>query len=390
MSSSRLIRLFAFAGLTLAGCAQFEGLRPDGSTLSDPVCIAVHPTGDYVYVVNSNFSADFDVAQGGYVSVIDAATLQLVPQEPWLFHSYGARMDVGGGTDPFAPTTLAVAVRGGSDAQFLTLEDGGARVTCPAGPERDACSVPIGRDPYAVTALPRAEGTPETTDTWLVGALEGTATLVSIENGDVGAATTAELFVQSGANILRWLDSTGEVLLGARFGTRVYTLSWFLTPEGEAGGVIPRRSLALPTPSSRSELRDVAFSSDRTRAWVTGQAPSSLHVLDITPDSRGFARNTMVARYDLDGAPADVVAVPEQGRDVLYIALADDEALAVVDGASGEFIERIPLSGLAFGLAADTQQYRRLYVTLFDEDAVAVIDIDPASPSFRSVIGVVR
>jgi hypothetical protein len=34
----------------------------------------------------------------------------------------------------------------------------------------------------------------------------------------------------------------------------------------------------------------------------------------------------------------------------------------------------------------DVQRHKRLYATLFDRDSVAVVDLDPTSPSFHQVI----
>jgi DNA-binding beta-propeller fold protein YncE len=383
-------QVLAFGALVgLGACAQFEGLLPTGQDINDPVGIAVHPSGRYVYVVNSNFNVEFDVAAGGHLTVIDADTLVATTDEPWHFGSYGARVSLGG-DDPANPDSLAVAVRGTGDVQVLRVTEDGRRVTCPGGEIPDDCSVAIGRDPYAVVPVPRQEGTPSSVDSWMVASLDGQVTLVSIANDDPRTSTAAGRGIQSGANVLAALPSTGEILMASRFGTRIYTLTWFHTVEGEAGGVLPGRSLNLPTPGDRVEMRDVAFSSDGERAWLTGQSPSALYTIDIRPDGRGLARNTLLSRVDLDGAPADLIAVNEQGRDILYVALADDEAIAVIDGATGVTLDRIELTGLAFGLAWDGVRHQRLYVTLFDSDSVGVIDLNPTSPFFRTVVAVIQ
>ncbi|MBU6159937.1 MAG: hypothetical protein KGO50_02340 [Myxococcales bacterium] len=373
----------------LGACAQFEGLLPTGQDINDPVGIAVHPSGRYVYVVNSNFNVEFDVAEGGHLTVIDADTLTATTDEPWHFGSYGARVSLSG-DDPNMPDSLAVAVRGTGDVQILRVTEDGRRVTCPGGEIPEDCSVSIGRDPYAVIPVPRQSGIDNTIDSWMVASLDGQVTLVSVANDDPRTSTTAGRAIQTGANVLAVVPSTGEVLMASRFGTRIYTLAWFHTLEGEAGGVVPARSLSLPTPGDRVEMRDVAFSSDGERAWLTGQNPAALYTLDVRPDGQGLARNTLLSRVDLDGAPADLVAIHEQGRDILYVALADDEAIAVIDGTTGVLLDRIELTGLAFGLAWDGVRHQRLYVTLFDTDSIGVIDLNPTSPFFRTVVAVVQ
>lgn len=372
-----------------SACAQFEGLLPTGEDINDPVGIAVHPSGRFIYIVNSNFNVEFDVAEGGHLTVIDADTLTPTSDEPWHFGSYGARVALGG-DDPANPDSLAIAVRGTGDVQILSVTEDGRRVTCPGGEIPEDCSVDIGRDPYTVIPVPRQEGTPDIIDSWMVGSLDGQVTLVSVANNDPRTSTSANRSIQLGANVLATVPSTGEILMASRFGTRIYTLTWFHTVEGEAGGVIARRSLNLPTPADRVEMRDVAFSTDGERAWMTGQSPAALYTIDVRPDGRGFARNTLLSRIDLDGAPADLIAVNELGRDVLYVALADEEAIAVIDGATGVVLDRIELTGLAFGLAFDPVRHQRLYVTLFDTDSVGVIDLNPTSPFFRTVVAVIQ
>jgi hypothetical protein len=382
--------MLAFSVLAGPGaCAQFEGLLPTGQDINEPVGIAVHPSGRYVYVVNSNFNVEFDVAEGGHLTVIDADTLTATTDEPWHFGSYGALVSLGG-DDPAMPDSLAIAVRGTGDIQILRVTEDGRRVTCPEGEIPEDCSVAIGRDPYAVIPVPRQQGIDSTIDSWMVASLDGQVTLVSTANDDPRTSTAAGSVVQTGANVLAVMPATGEILMASRFGTRVYTLAWYHTVQGEAGGVVLGRSLSLPTPGDRVEMRDVAFSSDGERAWLTGQSPAALYTLDVRPDSRGLARNVLLGRIDLDGAPAELVAVNEQGRDVLYVALADDEAIVVLDAATGVLLDRIELTGLAFGLAWDGIRHQRLYVTLFDTDSIGVIDLNPTSPFFRTVVAVIQ
>jgi len=385
----RTYTLALAAALWTGACAEYIGPTPAPGELVQPIGITVHPSGRYVYVVNSNFNARYEVSAGGNIVVIDADTLEPTTDEPYRFGSYGARVILWG-PDPLAPTTLGVAVRGDSGISLLQLTPDGGRVFCASTGVEDACSFQLGRDIYDLTPLPRPSLVPENFEYWMAAGLDGRVYLLSIPDGNLQRAAVLVRGALSGNNVLRVFEPTSEVFIAGRFSNRIAALSYFGQTDGEPGGIIINSQSQYPTTLGRAEIRDLRFSSDGTRAWVSAGSPSSLMTLDVRQRDEGLATNQILRRVDLDGGPAEMVVVTEDGRDTLYIALADDEAIAVVDGETSELLDLIPLDALAFGLAVDTVRHQRLYVTLFDEDAVAVIDINPASPSFRSVIAEVR
>jgi DNA-binding beta-propeller fold protein YncE len=354
------------------------------------VGIAVHPTGRYVYVVNSNFSATYDVLRGGSIGIYDADTLEPLLDAPYRFGSYGGRVVLSaseGSAD--TPDQIGVAVRGDSGIVILNLSEDGSQVSC-SSTAADGCALELGRDIYDLTPIPRPSIVPENFEFWMASGLDGRVYLISIPDRDIHRAEALVRGVAVGSNVLRVYPPTGEVFLGARFSPRISALSYFALTDGTPGGIVIDSQTAYPSSLSRAEARDLQFSTDLTRAWVTTQSPSALMTLDVRPASEGVSTNQVLRRVDLDGNPAEMVVVNEGGRDMLYIALAADEAVAVVDGETGERVDTIPLGALAFGMAHDGVRHQRLYVTLFDENAVAVIDLDPNSPAYRSVIAEIR
>lgn len=373
-----------------SGCAEYVGPVPEAGELVEPVGITVHPSGRYVYVVNSNFSARYDVLRGGSIGIYDADTLEPVLNEPYRFGSYGGRVVLAsseGSAD--TPDQIGVAVRGDSGIVLLNLSEDGSTASCPSALE-DGCALELGRDIYDLTPVPRPSLVPENFEYWMASGLDGRVYLISVPDRDLLRAETLVRGVAVGTNVLRVYPPTGEVFVGARFSPRISALSYFGLTDGTPGGIVIDSQTAYPSSLSRAEARDLQFSTDLTRAWVTTQSPSALLTIDVRPAAEGLSVNQVLRRVDLDGNPAEMVVVNEGGRDMLYIALATDEAVAVVDGETGELVDTIALGALAFGMAHDGVRHQRLYVTLFDEDAVAVIDLDPSSPAYRSVIAEIR
>jgi hypothetical protein len=385
LPETALSGLLLVAALWTGGCAEYAGARPPAGTIDSPVGVAVHPSGRWVYVVNSNFRAQWDNPVGGSVSVVDADTLAVRLDEPMRFGSFGARIALGG-DDAANPDQVMVAVRGERAVRLFGLAEEGARLTCPGDPLKGACRIDLSRDPFDVLPLGPVEGAPVATSLWMVAGLAGDVDLVSAPLGQAARASVATRRVLQGMNILRRHPGSGEVIGGARFAARLVALRWFLQPNAEAGGLLVGRQSVLPTTFERAELRDLAISPDGRWGWATGQAPSAVYRFDMSPDADGNARMILLDRFDLDGNPAEVVVVQENGRPTLYIAMADDRSLVVLDGETGGWLDRIPLDGLAFGLALDAVRHQRLYCAIFDRDALAVVDVDPASPTFRTII----
>jgi DNA-binding beta-propeller fold protein YncE len=369
----------------VAGCDPYVGPVAATGELHTPVGLAVHPSGDWVYVLSSNFEGNFRVNDGGSVDIIDAEQLTLVEGATVRVPSYGARLAFGG--DATAPDRLYAATRSSDAVIALSVSADGSALTCNGALLSDGCSIgPFPGDPYDVVEVAHEAGV-DGVRTIAVASLAGSVSMADVRGNAFDAASIRSRGVVGGSNNVVLLPGFDELLAAGRFSNTLVNLTWYRGASGDVAAIVPLRTMSIASPSPSSEVRDIALSSDQTLAWVTAARPGAVQLFDVSRDSAGNIRGRFLARFDLDGAPADVVLVEDGEQPVLYVSQPDLNSIAVIDALSGTYVDSIYVGGLPFALAADVNVRKRLYVTLFDANAVAVIDIDPSSSSFRRVIG---
>jgi DNA-binding beta-propeller fold protein YncE len=379
----RRLALFALLSSALAACEAYVGPVPAPGELRFPVGVTVHPSGRWVYVLGSNFDGTYRIEDGGTVEVIDADTLSIVPDAGVSVASFGARLALGGDAD--APDMLYAATRGDDSVVVLDVAEGGGVLRCRGERDTRACRVrDLPGDPYDVVEIEREP----TLDrrTLAVASLSGELSVVDLFGPGAADAIVASRPLIAGTNHVLPLPGADELLVSGRFSNTLAAVSWYRDAADRIAAVVPLRTFSIVSPSPSSEVRDVLLSEDGATAWVVSSRPGGVQRFDVRRDDDGLVRGRYLDRFDLDGSPADAVLARENGRDVLYIVLAGRDALAVLDAETGAVLDRIAVGALPFGLAADTGERKRLYLTLFEEHAVAVVDIDPASRTFRSVV----
>jgi DNA-binding beta-propeller fold protein YncE len=79
------------------------------------------------------------------------------------------------------------------------------------------------------------------------------------------------------------------------------------------------------------------------------------------------------------------VLVHEAEGDRAYVLEFGADAIAVVDPEDGLVVDRFHVGDGPSAAVYDPDQHR-LYVSLFKEGSVAVVDLDPASPRYRTTV----
>jgi DNA-binding beta-propeller fold protein YncE len=154
-------------------------------------------------------------------------------------------------------------------------------------------------------------------------------------------------------------------------------------------------TVAVPEPPVVSDrARDLALSKDGTRLYATYRGPDSLLIVDITDDASGNPRGRVLQRVSLADDPGDIeVVTADNGDELLYVSCFRGDRIEVVDARSGTPVGSIRTgqgpSGMAFVDRPDLG-IRRLYVALFNENALGVIELDPSSPYYHTEIGEIR
>lgn len=436
--SSRFALRLAFTMAFLCGtvaCEVYDGDLPPADELHTPIGLAVHPTGKYLYVLNSNFQSLYRPDIGGTVSVVDLEELSILEDKTLCVPSFGAKLAFS--ASHYAedePRFLFAATKTNRGGVVLQLNEEGDTLSCNYegqaigntcvdnltdldGVTRKQRYLPcevrnIMDDPSDVTSIAPIEGvTPMDQDAFVViGQRHGVARAVNLVDGEIRGHhvdgrqrgdihySPRDTFVASGADVVATHPLTGENYVGARFDNRIYAIRWLREAVGNAENN-PRQGFAnriarigglrISSAYSNLEVRGLQFTNDGNRLFATSQAPSSLIEIDTSLDDEGEARNHPMRRIPLPGRPGSLALLEVDGKTYAYIALFSSREVVVVDIDAGVLVGKVDVGDTPYTVVADPVR-PRIYVALFEENAVAVIDADPSRPTWNRQIATIR
>lgn len=426
LPSSRTLRLgLSSAAVALAllpaSCDNAEVGDPHPPDQLDfPVSVTADPSGRLVWVVSGNFDLAW---RGAAVLAIDVLENRFVPElafevgdfpGPISFLERDGRAVAGyiasrdddrlytvklGGDDPARPTLSCADGKAGKT--ILLCPESGALEKTTVEVDGDELDLTVGADPFSTLVRPaRRGGEP---DLLFVGGMDDglLATLTLAEDGtprlvgDVGLAV--------GIFGLADNPATGRLYVSSKLSAAFSVLD--IAPRESADDptlldpINPYLSLVasvtVPEPTLvRDRARALAISKDGTRLYATYRAPDSLVVLDIADDQFGGPRMRVLKKVSLADDPGDIEIVETaDGDELLYISCFRGERVEVVDGRSGDIIDSIKVGEGPSDMAVIDRPelgVKRLYVTLFNDNAVGVIELDPSSPAYHTEIGEIR
>lgn len=406
-ASTRLLQLVC---LLAAGCAGSpRGESPDLDRFHWPVHVAASQDGHTVFVVSSNFDAAY---RGGTVIPVDVTKVSgkttPVPLADCAVPGGGAVIGSFGGVLKLlrlASTTVGyVAIREGDLLQWFTVEDGpdGQRVSCSAD-GRQWCDSehetrlewkePGGRtltvqDPYAVE-VGMGLGSPLV----YVGGIKNGG-LMALTVGDDGRPTVAAgVVLQSGIHSIvegPAVEGRRIVYASNRFRNAIHVVT---VQQAGALTLDVHDPVVISQVSSTGDYwRGMAISPDGRRLYAALRSPPSLAVFDIAPATGSLSLRGLVP---LSGGPAEVAVVPGStaGDDTVYVTDFTQDSLYTVDVLTLSVRGRIVVGDGPYGIAvteADQGVGRRAFVALFEEAALSVVDLDPASKTYHTEIAKIK
>jgi len=135
-----------------------------------------------------------------------------------------------------------------------------------------------------------------------------------------------------------------------------------------------------------SDTRGMAFSADGSRLYLVNRMPPTLQVFDTSIGPTGVPRNTPIGVTDIC-RQASTVAISGSGdTERAYVTCFQDGQIFAIDPRGRVSVEDIILVGRGPYSVAAAGARNKLFVTNFLEDTIAVIDIEPGSPTRNRVV----
>ncbi len=396
------MRRLALVACLLAGCAVPEtGIAPPTGELYFPSGIAAHPDGRYLYVSNAVFDRRYNA---GTLVVYDTHTRRIVDGHTREVGLFAGEMVFRPSGDSFDLVTVTR-----DDGRLYRFDLGADGALEP----RDTASSNVATDPYGIAPSP--DGT-----VMLTHLSRGIVSQWAVDDAGVwqkGCTVT----LNGGASSIARHPTLGWAYVTDRLGNRMTMVEATGSVELVRGETTPGSDASKPTcelvvqgtltvdPSeARGRSRGLAFSDDGRLLFVASSSDDSLRVYDVTVRA-GRPRNTLlraipigdapdgvrVAGRPVDGFPADygdACDVETLGEGLVYVTSFSDDRVVVLDPRSLSVIARIDTGSGPHDIAfmCDAGNRLRAYVTVFGEDALAVIDIDPRSNERFSLLATVK
>jgi DNA-binding beta-propeller fold protein YncE len=409
-----------FAFTALSACADGESGSPHPTDRLDfPVSATADPSGRLVWVVSGNFDLAW---RGAGILAIDVLENRFVPELAFEIGNFpGAlsflekdgRAVAGyltsreedslytlkfGGDDPSRPTVSCTDGKRGADDQILHCPSTGTVTTVTAS---DDTELTVGDDPYASLIAPKRRAGDK--DLLVVGGLaDGKLATLSLA-ADGTPTLDGNFALGKGLVGLARNPATGRLFASSKLAASIAVLDIARRPWADdpdvADPVNPWLALVstvtLPEQlNARDRARALAISADGTRLYATYRAPDSLVILDIADDGQGNPRNRVLHRVSLADDPNDIEVVQgPDGTELLYVSCFRGNRIEVIEAKSG-----VVLGSVKVGLGPSDMAVidrpdlgvRRLYVALFNANAVGVVELDPASPYYHTEIAEIR
>lgn len=425
----------SFACLVLAGCpAEGEEVQPPSDRLFFPTGMALSPDEGIAFVANANSDLRFD---SGSISVLDLAEVDSL-FDAWVDTGQvpagrdcevdsdiaytlvcgeaevvlaGAGVRLGNFATEVAVQELETgalrlfaAVRGDPSLTYADWDAAGRTLSCGgSGSGFPACD-----DAHRLTRLREDSGLGSIPDEPFGLYVDGANGYVLITHLTQGAVSLADAptdgrppqLVDALGGVFRPNPNTGAQgavgAAGRRPGDpsdRVYVTSRsesrvqiFTVPRvGGLPVLVPAEFFFLANVRPSDDARGIAFRDDGRRAYVVNRNPPMLHVLDTSEDEHGVPINRLRAAIELCPRAANL-AVADLGRgERVYVACFQNGQIWVVDPEGAE-VESIIDVGRGPQTIVVAEGRRKLYVTNFLEDTIAVVDLEPGSVTENRVV----
>jgi DNA-binding beta-propeller fold protein YncE len=425
---SRVISACLGGLIALTSCVgQYEEPSPPRDRLHYPIGAELHPSGRYLYVVNSNFDVRYRGDQGGTVSVIDTETLEHLSNGSAFLPSFGSYIKLNADA-----SKAYVATRHENEVIVLDVREDGRLLACSRGEEANQTTeCAIGRvpdtrdgarialDPFGLEVATITRRHPETGADTLVDVVNlsylrgNLVTTLTFPGQEFSSVTMQNASLLAGGNQIKRRPGSLDFYVAGRATNFVGIFQPYVNEVGEVEAIVRRGTIELSRAIESVDARGLAFSEDGQHLYVATRRPSALHVVAV--DRTAGLRHEVVDVIPLRRRATDVVVHrTHRGRELVYVPSYAEGTIEVIDPAARAIVDVIEVGRSPYQLVIDRSEDRcrapgqlcRGYVTLFDDTgrqgstcsdspdescgAVAVIDLDPDSPRYHQVLKKIR
>jgi len=420
----------ALTALAFACTASESEVRPPADTILFPTAVAVSPDDSVAFLVTGNSDLSFDsgtvqvvdlavvgdvvtawkagVAAAGCSSSVAQPSTLVCPEAPFLIDNAAVRVgnfasavgvqELGGGR-----LRLLVPVRGDPSLTWMEWDPAARRLLCTSGQGFALCD-----DAHRLTRLRSDDSQPAIPDepygVYVDSEAEfaivshfalGTMSLIDTPRAGIPVLTDA---VATGINAGlsgvagRRAGSDNVVYLQSRNNDRIFMMTVarpatgtpFLVSNGFffQNGVGGGDTLG----GTSADSRGIVFGSDGDRAYMVNRSPPSLQVLDTSLEATGVPTNRLIASTDICRKATSVVVAATGAGERAYVTCYATGELYSIDPRGATSIEATTLVGRGPIASAVAPTRRLLLIANFLDNSVAVVDIDPSSPTAYHVV----
>ena len=425
--------VFLLACATLAACtASAEEVRPPEDQIFFPTGAAVSPDDAFLFVASANSELRYD---SGSIDVMDLAMVdqvsadwtgpnKVIPdgcsQDPdhtetlicdearFIMTNSGAR--VGNFATDIAiqdfkmggPLRLIVPTRG--DPSVAWIDWDGSKLSCSKEQGFALCDEThrlayVHNDPDVGLLSDEPFNAFAGPDFAIVTHLTtGAVTLIDSPpggNAEIADALTG-LFAADpltglrGSTGVAGRGDTGLVYVGARSEDRIQTLTVGRPVNTAPPFLIPENyffeDFVGGNSGESTDTRGMKFADNGDRLYLVNRNPPSLQIYDTSLGPTGFPQNRGIAATDLCRNASTLAVMDAGDGDRAYVTCFDDGEMYVVDPRGGASVEDIVTVGRGPYQVVAAPTRKKVYVTNFLEDTIAVVDVSPTSPTHNRVV----
>jgi hypothetical protein len=134
------------------------------------------------------------------------------------------------------------------------------------------------------------------------------------------------------------------------------------------------------------DTRGMAFSGNGDRLYLVNRRPPTLQIYDTSLGPQGFPQNRPIGAVDICRQSSTLAVADAGDGERIYVSCFQDGQIYVINPASGGSTDDIiTVGGGPYSVVAAPAR-KRVYVTNFLEDTIAVVDIAPGSPYRNRVV----